>query len=270
MLESLSKLSPAPLTAELLGTLQPRGGVYVLFLADDRVYVGKADRSLPARLGQHAKKLSGRVGPFTDAVKFTCLYVEEDLEASAPEKLLIKWYRTENEKSALPWNNNGFGNNDPGKRRDTTEIKANHFDALYPINLDLTLPLTAGKRTVADCLAELKGLLPYTLRFGGLGTDSAAEMTVPSGSKTVREWVTLVVEALPSGWLATALPGYVILYRESDPDRYKSATSHWFKGADGSVIERPGQGLKAPAGEIEEDEADEGGDDGDGDDAQDA
>ncbi len=252
----------------------------MIFLAGKRVYVGKADSSLTTRLAQHAKKLSGRVGPFSGNVAFICLYVEEDLEASAPEKLLMKWYRKQQrereaaekreakakgkplddgkpKEPALPWNKNGFGNKDPGKERDTTEIKANHFDALYPINLDLPISLTPRKTDVSTFLNELKVKLPYNLRFQNPHADLGTLVTVLKGSKTVREWIQFVVEALPAGWLATALPGYVILYREDNPGRYRSATSYWLKDDSGSAPERPGQGQKAPPGDIEDDEEDE-------------
>src|ERR1017187_7672216 len=50
----------------------------------------------------------------------------------------------------LPWNNSGFGSNDPGRQRDTTELREGGFDALYPVDLDrplqieLSFPMTAG------------------------------------------------------------------------------------------------------------------------------
>jgi hypothetical protein len=254
LVSSLRTLTPAPLSADSVAKLQSRGGVYVIFLNSERVYVGKADRSLSGRLSQHAKKLSGRIGPFAGAVEFICLYVEEDLEASAPEKLLIKWYRRE---SSLPWNSNGFGNKDPGRKRDTTEVKSNHFDALYPIDLNLPISLTPGQVEVLACLTELKDALPYNLRFAGEPrADLSARITVPNGTKTVRQWIKLIIEALPIGWLATALPGYVILYREDNPDKYESAVSYWLKDATGRADEHKGQGLEAAPGEIE-DEADE-------------
>ncbi|MEB3982521.1 GIY-YIG nuclease family protein [Mycobacterium sp. 663a-19] len=231
--------------------------MYVLFLRGVRIYVGKAKDSLPDRLTQHMRKLSGRVGPFGGTVTFVCLYVEEDLEASAPEKLLIKRYQGE---GGLPWNNNGFGNKDPGRRRDTTTVKENHFDAQYPINLDLAVApgaAVAGDSNILVFLTDLKRKLPFLLRFGSEGHVKelrGAELTVPAGELPVRQWMRRVVAALPTGWLATALPGYVILYKEEDPDRYDSAIAYWQKDADGSVQEHPGQRQQAPPGDIDDDE----------------
>ncbi|MCV7436525.1 GIY-YIG nuclease family protein [Mycobacterium seoulense] len=251
---ALARLTPAPLSVEELGRLQQRGGVYVLFVDGSRVYVGKADTSLPARLTQHMRKLSGRVGPFArGAVTFVCLYVDEDLEASAPEKLLIKAYIGE---GGVPWNNNGFGNKDPGRNRDNTTVKANHFDAQYPINLNFPValdPAVVGDSNALDCITDLKKRLPYLLRFerGHTHELHAAGLIAPAIELPVRQWMALVVDALP-GWLATALPGYVILYKEQNPDRYHSAIAYWRMEPDGVVVERAGQAQQAPAGVIDE------------------
>src|SRR5207249_1811515 len=66
----------------------------------------------------------------------------------------------------VPWNGSGFGSNDPGRQRDTTEYKATHFDAMFPIDIDrpltISIPLTG---TAASILTTLKNSLPYTFRF---------------------------------------------------------------------------------------------------------
>jgi hypothetical protein len=142
------------------------------------VYVGKASRSLPARLRDHERKLSGRTGLSLATVSFICLYVDEDLEAASPETLLIKKYR---HMGGPPWNTNGFGNKDPGRRRDTSEIAADHFDALYPINLNATVELTPGAWRVEELLAEVKRKLPYNLRYERTTpTAGTASVGVPS------------------------------------------------------------------------------------------
>jgi len=55
-------LRPAPLSEDSLHHVENRPGVYELFLEGRRVYVGKAGNSLPTRLRNHARKLSGRTG----------------------------------------------------------------------------------------------------------------------------------------------------------------------------------------------------------------
>lgn len=253
--EALAARTPAPLDEENIDSLLNRPGVYVLTQDTQRVYVGKASKSLRARLRQHLRKLSGRLGT-AGAISFICLYVDEDLEASAPEKLLIKMYRSEGE---VPWNYNGFGNKDPGKRRDTSLVKENHFDAQFPADLDYRVALDSQFSTTTDvlsCLRALKESLPYLLRYDRDRKNELQNTVVeiPKGALPLRDWLRLVVNALAPDWQATALPGYVILYREpNDPSRHPSARAIWRKNQQGVTVEVSGPSQKAPPGEIDDD-----------------
>lgn len=262
LMARLEDLEPTALAADNLARLQPRPGIYELFLRTgenvERVYVGKASKSLPTRLRKHHHKLSGRSGIDLENVLFQCLYVDEDLEASAPEKMLINRYRAH---GVVPWNTNGFGNNDPGRRRDRSLVKANHFDALYPANLGHTIdppPLTPGEHSVSRYLAAVKKSLPFNLRFESK-TVAAKELadtkvSIQGAPRDVREILSLVIGALPEGWQATALPGYVICYHESAS--YDSAREIWRKeGRQVSVTQGPD--LRDAAGEIDEEDSDE-------------
>ncbi|MGH4000941.1 MAG: Eco29kI family restriction endonuclease [Pseudonocardiaceae bacterium] len=217
--------------------------MYELFLAGQRVYVGKASKSLPARLRNHARKLSGRGGLTLANVSFICLYVDEDLEAAAPETLLIKKYRN---TGGSPWNTNGFGNKDPGRNRDTSEIAANHFDALYPINLNATVELAPGRWQVEELLNEVKAQLPYNLRYDRRAKprgDYQATLHVESPTPSTRQLAELIIGALPIGWQLTALPGYAILYQETID--YQTALAWWRRTAIG-VVETTGPAHTAP------------------------
>jgi hypothetical protein len=254
--DSLSRLQPTPLTPYSLGSIQSRPGVYELYLNDKRVYVGKASASLSSRLHNHLKKLSGRSRIRLVDVSFQCLYVDEDLEAAAPEKMLIKKYRADD---GVPWNTNGFGNKDPGRNRDRSLVKSNHFDAIYPINLDLPVgSISPNVYHVDKFLIDVKSVLPFNLRFDkssqSMGDYNLSSVEVPSRELTVRELIRLVVEALPEGWQATSLPGYVILYRESAT--YDSAVVMWRKER-GVVREVAGAARLGAAGAIEEGSASE-------------
>lgn len=121
----------------------------------------------------------------------------------------------------LAWNNSGFGANDPGRNRDRSEIKETHFDARHPIDTDFTVDdLSFGKGTsAAEALEKLRELVPYNLRFEREGNDphselSAAKLGGALKPKTTREALKAIIGALPKGWTATVLPGYIILYRE--------------------------------------------------------
>jgi hypothetical protein len=270
---ALRKLTPVALAPDTLALLPKGPGVYQLYLDSKPVYVGKASKSLPVRLRKHLRKLSGR--PISGTVSFVCLYLDEDLEASAPEKMLLgkyegKYERAESEATQrLPWNNNGFGNNDPGRRRDASVVEGNHFDALYPVNLELQVDqLDSGLRPVSDLLVQLKRQLPYNLRFENPKDSARARkdyktlVEVPASPITVTEALKLILNALPEGWQATALPGYVILYYEEAI--YKSAQRWWSRTGE-QVVETQGPGLLAPAASIAEEGDEEEGEEEDDD-----
>ncbi len=113
--EALGKLTPEPLTLTALDALKPRSGVYQLFHNGALVYIGKDAKSLPRRLAQHRRKVSGRTGIDVADMSFTFLYVDEDMDAVAPETQLIKRSKA---VGVAQWNANGFGNKDPGGSRD--------------------------------------------------------------------------------------------------------------------------------------------------------
>ena len=216
---ALATLTPAPLQAAELTKLQPRGGVYQLHHYGDFVYVGKADRSLPDRLGDHLRKISGRMNISLNDMGFTAMYVEEDLSAVAPETLLINRYRA---TGGVPWNLVGFGNNDPGRERDTSRVEPPHFDALYPANLDLPCAgISAGSYKVIDLLRRVKTALPFVFRYqdGNRRPDAQpaiyhqTTVSIPSNNPTADAVFTTIATAMHD-WQITALPGYVIMYRE--------------------------------------------------------
>ncbi|MBB4969219.1 Eco29kI family restriction endonuclease [Saccharothrix violaceirubra] len=255
--ERLASLRRAPLTPPTVAAIEPLAGVYELWHGDKRVYVGKATASkgLNQRLSEHLRKLSGR--RYIDLAEFTfmCLYVEEDLDAAAPEKLLIKRYRN---TSGCPWNNNGFGNKDPGRNRDSSRVKENHFDARYPIDTDREVTdLGSSSWNVLDTLLAAKEKLPFLLRFPTDKTDKAAAKrlqaanitTLPNGPITFRRLMSHVIDALPEGWQATALPGYAIIYQEVKD--YDSALTIWRKRS-GMVVEEEIKTVYAPAAAIKD------------------
>jgi hypothetical protein len=228
LFETLGELVPTALTAEALADLvEPRPGVYLLYLRGDLVYVGKAASNLRTRLGNHLRKLSGRSGIELRDVTFKCAYVDEDLDAAAPEKLLLKKYQAD---GRIPWNNNGFGNKDQGRVRDKTAIKAGHFDTFFPINLDIDIDLGKSDWVLGELLARIASQTPYTFRYE---KDTEAAREVLSGTRlslepstTIRRAIEAALYAMPTGWQATVLPNTLILY--SEEQTYKSALG-WYR-----------------------------------------
>ncbi len=217
--ESLDELDPEPLTPENLANLDPRPGVYQLYVVGDLVYVGSAENSLPQRLAQHRRKLSGRQKIDLATVAYTALYVDEDMTVLAPEKQLTNMFK---EQGLCEWNTSGFGMKDPGRERDTTVWQPNHFDVLYPIRLDYVPAIEPKLWPLADLLRELKGDLPFLFRYQAAAEVYAGCEVRTEAGLNVREVLELVATSLGVGWQITALPGYVIMYPE--PQDYQQGT----------------------------------------------
>ncbi len=238
ILEVLPQIAMQPLEATSALGVPDAQGVYFLYLrpkldgTDLPVYVGKTDAGagLRRRLSRHAVKIMGRknIAPsevYFRAVRlfvFTALDIETDL---------IGHFGRE---ARLDWNNSGFGSNDPGRERDTTTYKAEHFDTQFPIDIDTPFfDMPAGSMSVAVAMQHLKDheLLPYTVRFQRPNPSSrnsfhpdflAAQVTFSPGL-TVAEIVAQCIHHLPGGWHATALPSHIIVYK-NDPRRFPSGT----------------------------------------------
>ncbi|MFC9602343.1 GIY-YIG nuclease family protein [Streptomyces niveus] len=233
--QALADLEPAPLSTRALEELERRGGIYQLHHGDQFVYVGKADKNLPQRIGKHLRKISGRKDISIDEMRFSCLYVDEDFPAVAPERLLIAKYR---EKGQIPWNTNGFGNNDPGRRRDDTVIKVNHFDVQHPIDLDLIIHgVKTGNTSLRQFLANIKKRLPYNFRYATkvLGTMGDREVSVPDVELSTGDLFSLVANTITDQWQIAVLHGYVIMYPEGERD-YPSAWRYYRGGQAVDVV----------------------------------
>ena len=266
---ALSHLEPAPLNEENLKALAPQAeklglpsmsGVYQIFRQEpgkerQLAYVGKADEPLPDRLGNHLYKLSGREGISIDEMSFKCLFVEEDLSSVSPEKMLIKRHL---KTGKIVWNNRGFGNNDPGRNRDKTAIKSNHFDLEFPIDLYREVEgLTSGVQPLHDVLLKIKRGIPFLFRFKHSAAFKKQMVTVPEGAMTVDEALRFVAQHLTGKWQICSLLGWVIMYDDS-PTTYPSARRYYRpEGVSDQVprTRKPGRNETEDEVEGEEEEA---------------
>lgn len=219
LVESLDELEPEPLTSKNLKNLDARSGVYQLYVVGELVYVGSAESSLRQRLAQHERKLSGRQNIDLRNVAYTALYVNEDMTVLAPERRLTDVFK---ERGLCEWNTSGFGMKDPGRERDTTVWPDDHFDVLYPINLDYVPSIQPGLWTLTDLLKELKDDLPFLFRYKSAREVYARHEVHNEAGLTAHEVLQLVAASLGDGWQITALPGYVIMYPE--PRQYSLGT----------------------------------------------
>lgn len=233
LIETLEALDWAQLSRANLNRLQARAGVYQLALDGAPVYVGKADDSLPGRLADHLKKLSGRTADQSgrapaQRVSFRCCYVDEDLAAVAPERMLIAAL---GDRGEAAWNKMGFGSNDPGRNRDRTLVKLGHFDRVFPIDLNhaVTLDPPIGPTTLVKVMNSVKRELPYTYRFAKGAPDVPVEPSdLPPGyAGTAGEWFEAFAALLPEGWVHVCLPGYVIAYPGLVESDFGSRSATW-------------------------------------------
>ena len=212
---AIPALNPAPFTLSALNQVDAIPGIYQLYLSGGIVYIGKADRDLRGRLHDHHRKISGRLNISTSDMGFTGLYLEGTWIPVGPETMLINRYKAEGR--ATPWNFNGFGINDPGKERDTTNFKATHFDVEYPADLDFILSgLVPSVYPVNEILAEIKRMLPYVFRYEDKNArhpDYLASQVTITPNMSAAPAFDALVHFLPVGWQITALPGYVIMYK---------------------------------------------------------
>lgn len=217
------EMPEGPLEAAAVQGIDDAQGVYQLFFKGTLVYIGKTDAQagLRARLLRHSTKIRSRRNLAHDAIGFKAVRVFV-FTAMDLEELLIKHYKA----GPTPpiWNLSGFGSNDPGRNRDHTVLKVGHFDKSYPIDLDLTVELVTenGWATAGEVLTQLKEQLAYNVRFEGETSKSkkphpdlvATSVYFPSNTDTVINILRRVKTALGPEWQITALPGYVIAYRE--------------------------------------------------------
>jgi hypothetical protein len=230
LIDVFSEIEPAKLDIRTTQTIPDEQGVYQLFLDEVLVYVGKTDgdAGLRSRLSRHATKMLHRSNLDPSRVSYKAVrvfvFTAMDLEGD-----LIRHYGG---VKKLAWNGSGFGSNDPGKERDTTRVKAQNFDAQYPIDIDRPIEFEIENgETIALALSRLKGSLPFTLRFEMIAPRSRtphsdltdSKLPALRGVTTARKIFQHLVQPLPRGWKITALPGYVIMYK-NDPRKIPSGS----------------------------------------------
>lgn len=228
IIPSLDAMSSAPLTLANAIALPEAQGVYLLIHDGQIRYVGKTDAEagLRTRMARHACKFEQRRNVQPEDVCFKAAQILV-LTAMDIESRVISHYGSE-------WNGSGFGSNDPGRERETTNKPEQGFDAQFPIDIDIPLEiLTPGTMSVHEALIALKTALPYTLRYEvqlppgrtKVGSQDyrtnphpdmpAAQVTIPTGPMTIRATLKMIVSALPQGWQATYFVSHVILYKEN-------------------------------------------------------
>jgi len=223
-----ARLKPVPLSGGNLAILRDyeqdpdhaRKGLYALHHLEEVAYVGKTDGSLAERLSDHLKKIGARKNIATADVTFRCLYLDRNWSALAHETGLINEFKT---AGGCSWNNGGFGLHDPGRNRDMTVLKENHFDRRFPVDPDIIPGIAPGSYSLIHVLQKLKIASPYLFRyetqkgfeFPGSHPDYVDHEVEIQPGETARSILGKVVAELGEEWQVTFLYGYAIMYREN-------------------------------------------------------
>ena len=220
-------LIAAPLIEANVTAIPEEQGIYQLFLNGEEghnlVYIGKTDAAagLRVRLGRHAAKIRNRLNLDPNNVLFKAVrvyvFTAVDLETQ-----LIEHYGG----NRVSWNGSGFGSNDPGRERDTTTYKADHFDTQFPIDIGRVLSFTVPvSGSAAEILRVLKNGLPYLIRYQSLrqgaraphpDLDATRVILNPSQPLTPESIIAQIIGQLPTGWHATMLPSHVVIYKDDN------------------------------------------------------
>ncbi len=220
LVQMFAKLDREMLTRENVARVPEEQGVYQLFLDDELVYIGKTDNDagLNRRLTRHSRKIQHRKGLDPARVSFRAIrifvFTAVDLESD-----LIRHYGG---TKGLAWNGSGFGSNDPGRERDTTKNKPTNFDALYPADIDRPLGMAiTAPLPLETYLATLRTEVPYTIRVQRAGSSTKMHsdlqglmVPAPPAPLSARQAISHLASIIPSGWQATKLLGYIIIYKE--------------------------------------------------------
>ena len=206
IIQAFSSMEYAALTPEDVEVIPETQGVYQLFHQNILVYIGKTDAQagLKERLRRHARTIQHRKNLDASQVTFKAVrifvFTAIDLETQ-----LIQHYRSSN---PAVWNFSGFGSNDPGRERDTTNARPEGFDAQFPVDLDRRISLNIQPSANAfDVLVALRKALPYTLRFEAVARGSrqghtdlnATSITLPPEPFTTRDLLIYLIRSLPPG-----------------------------------------------------------------------
>lgn len=223
-----AELSPAPLIDANVAAIPEEQGIYQLFLIrndqPELVYVGKTDAEagLHVRLARHSEKIQNRLNLDPSRVMFKAVRVYVFTAVDLETQLINHYGGTKK----VNWNGSGFGSNDPGRERDTTTYKVDHFDTQFPIDIHRPLSFAVPtKASAAEILRVLKRGLPYLIRFETLNRNSrtphadleATQVSLdPLLPMTPENVIAQTVRQLPVGWHATLLPSHVIIYKDDN------------------------------------------------------
>jgi len=204
VLEKISSLPISRLTDVAKESAAVYPGFYQLFRKGESVYVGRTIRPVGQRLGEHARKLRGRV-PLTEmGARF--LFVEDLSLVGLSEDAMIAYFHP---LGLDPWGKMGFGSKATGFGRAGQE--SDWHDAFHA---DLSIMVQAGHsqpRTLRQLIASIAKGAPLVLSIPRqlvvqFDKDHPALFVMYPHERPFTEWIADVESRLVGGWRVDRKP----------------------------------------------------------------
>jgi hypothetical protein len=214
VLEKISSLPISLLTDVAKESAAVYPGFYQLFRKSESVYVGRTIRPVGQRLGEHARKLRGRV-PLTEmGARF--LFVEDLSLVGLSEDAMIAYFHP---LGLDPWGKMGFGSKATGFGRAGQE--SGWHDAFHA---DLSIAVQAGHaqpRTLRQLVASIAKGAPLVLSIprqlvARFDEDHPGVFVTYPHTRAFTEWIADVESRLASGWRVDKKPMAWYIVRDGE------------------------------------------------------
>ena len=204
VLEKMENLPILPLTNVTKESAAIFPGFYQLFRNDESVYVGRTIRPVGQRLGEHARKLRGRVPLSEMGARF--LFVEDLSLVGLSEDAMIAYFHP---LGLDPWGKMGFGSKATGFGRAGQE--SDWHEAFHS---DLGLVVQAGHaqpKTLRQLVASIAKGAPLVLSIPRqlvvqFDKDHPALFVMYPHERPFTEWIADVESRLAGGWRVDRKP----------------------------------------------------------------
>lgn len=214
VLEKISSLPISSLTDVATESAAIYPGFYQLFRKGESVYVGRTIRPVGQRLGEHSRKLRGRVPLAEMGARF--LFVEDLSLVGLSEDAMIAYFHPLGLDS---WGKMGFGSKATGFGRAGQE--SGWHDA-FPA--DLMIPIVAGHvqpKTLRQLVASVAKGAPLVLsiprqQVARFTEEHSTPFLVPPQNRPFVDWIADIESRLASGWRVDRKPMAWYIVRQED------------------------------------------------------
>lgn len=214
VLEKISSLPISLLTDVAKESAAVYPGFYQLFRSGKSVYVGRTIRPVGQRLGEHARKLRGRVPLSEMGARF--LFVEDLSLVGLSEDAMIAYFHP---LGLDPWGKMGFGSKATGFGRAGQE--SDWHDAFHA---DLSIMVQAGHaqpRTLRQLVVSIAKGAPLVLSIprqlvARFDEDHPDVFVVYPHVHPFTEWIADIETRLASGWRVDRKPMAWYIVRDGE------------------------------------------------------